>query len=119
MSVLRERSVSAVNVPATTEPENASPGRQRPATSSSRVRPCVLRPGEAQPEPFEREPAALPDDEVVEQRDIEQLPGRYDLHRQCHIGRRGRRIPGGVVVDGDQGGGLLAYRVAEDLTLAS
>ena len=79
----------------------------------------ALRLGEAQPEALEREPAALPDDEVVEQLDVEQLPGRHDLHRQRHVGRRGGRIPRRVVMDGDESRGLLADRVAEDFTLAS
>jgi hypothetical protein len=79
--------------------------------------PCVLRLGEAQPQPFQGEPAALTDDEVVEQLDIEQLPGRYDLHGEGHISCRRRGIPRRVVVDGDQGGGLLAHRVAEDFSL--
>jgi hypothetical protein len=47
----------------------------------------VLRLREAQPQPFQGEPAALPDDEVVEQLDIEQLPGRHDLDGEGHIGR--------------------------------
>jgi hypothetical protein len=37
----------------------------------------------------------LADDEVVEQRDSEQLPGRHDLHRQRHVGRRGVGSPEG------------------------
>ena len=49
--------------------------------------------------------------EVVEQLDIEQLPGRHDLDGQRHVGRRGGRVAGRMVVDGDEGGGLLPYRV--------
>ena len=56
---------------------------------------------------------------MVEQLDIEQLPGCHDLHREGHIGRRGRRIPRRVVMDGNEGSGLLADRVPEDLTLPS
>jgi hypothetical protein len=40
---------------------------------------AVLRLGEAQSQALQGEPAPLPDDEVVEQLDIEQLPGRHDL----------------------------------------
>ena len=56
---------------------------------------AVLRLGEAQSQALEREPAPLTDDEVIEQLDIEQLPGGHDLHREGHVGRRGRRIAGG------------------------
>jgi hypothetical protein len=40
---------------------------------------AVLRLGEAQSQALQGEPAPLADDEVVEQLDIEQLPGRHDL----------------------------------------
>ena len=79
----------------------------------------VLRLGEAQPEPLQGEPAALADDEVVKQLDIEQLPSGHDLDGQRHVGGRGRRVAGRMVMDGDDRGGLLADRVAEDLSLAS
>ena len=46
----------------------------------------VLRLGEAQSQPVQGEPAALADDEVVEQLDIEQLSGRHDLDGQRHVG---------------------------------
>ena len=77
----------------------------------------VLRLGEAQAQPLQGEPAALADDEVVEQLDIEQLAGRDNLDGEGDVGRRGRRVAGGMVVDGDDGGGLLAHRVAKDLSL--
>ena len=77
----------------------------------------MTAPCEAQPLALQREPAALADDEVVEQLDIEQLPGRHDLDGQGHIGRGGGRVAGRVVVDGDNGRGLLAHRVAENLSL--
>jgi hypothetical protein len=79
---------------------------------------AVLRFWEPQSQPFQGEPAPLADDEVVEQLDSEQVPGRHDLHREGHIGRRGRRIAGGVVMDRDEGGRLLAHRIAEDLSVA-
>ena len=82
-------------------------------------RPSALRLGEAQPQPFQGEPAALADDEVVEQLDIEQLSGRHDLDGERHIGRRGGRITRRMVMDGDEGGGLLAHRVTKDFSLAS
>jgi hypothetical protein len=56
---------------------------------------------------------------VVEQLDIEQLPGRHDLDGEGHIGRRGRRIARRVVVHRDEGGGLLAHRVPENRSVAS
>jgi hypothetical protein len=86
--------------------------------SSSKGR-LLLRLGETQPQPFQGEPAALADDEVVQQLDIEQLPRRHNLHRQRHICRRGRRVAGRMVMDSDDGGGLLAHRVAKDLSLTS
>jgi hypothetical protein len=46
---------------------------------------------------------------------IEQLSGRHDLHGEGDIRRRERRITGGVVMDGDEGRGLLAHGFAEDL----
>ena len=81
--------------------------------------PCVLRLGEAQPQPLQGEPAALADDEVVEQLDIEQLAGRHDLDSEGDVGRRGRRITRWVVMDGDDGRGLLANGITEDFSLAS
>ena len=92
-------------------------GRKRQRSPRPECRPAVLRLGEAEPESLEREPAALTDDEVIKQRDIEHLPGRDDLGGEGHIGRRGGRIARGVVVDGDDGRGLLAHCVTEDLTL--
>jgi len=94
-------------------PNNPVPDRKGRLTLSA------LRLGEAEPQPFQGEPAALADDEVVEQLDIELLPGRHDLHGEGHIGRRGRQIPGRVVMDGNEGSGLLADRVPEDITLPS
>ena len=79
----------------------------------------VLRLGEAQPEPLQGEPAALADDEMVQQLDIEQLPSGHDLDGECDVGGRGCRVARGMVVDGDDRGGLLAYRVPEDFTLPS
>jgi hypothetical protein len=72
---------------------------------------------EPEAEALQGEPAPLPDDEVVEQLDIEQLPGGHDLDGQGDVGRRGRRIAGGVAMDRDDGGGLLAHGVTEDLSL--
>jgi hypothetical protein len=54
---------------------------------------------------------------MVQHLDVEQLPGSDQLDGEGDIGRRGGGIARGVVVDGDEGGGLLAHRVAEDLTL--
>ena len=79
----------------------------------------VLRLGEAQAQPLQRDPAALADDEMIEQLDIEQLSGRHDLDGEGDVGCGGRRVAGGVVVDGDDGGGLLTHRVAKDLSLPS
>src|SRR5215217_216004 len=96
----------------------------RPGDAATRV-PCiretiaVLRLGEAQSQALQGEPPPLADDEVIEQLDSEQLSGRHDLDGQRHIGRRGRRIAGGMVMDGDEGGRLLAHRIAEDLSLPS
>jgi hypothetical protein len=83
------------------------------------VPPHVLCRGEAEPEALEGESAALADDEVVELLDIEQLPGRPDLDGQRHVGRRGRRVAGGMVMHRDEGGRLLAHRVTEDFTFPS
>ena len=83
--------------------------------SFAKLRVHVLRPGKAQPQPFQGEPAPLADDEVIQQLDIEQLPGRHDFHGESHIGRRGGRISRRVVMNRHDRGGLLAYRVAEDL----
>ena len=94
-------------------------GRERQRSPRPGYCPAGLRLGEAQPEALQGEPAALADDAVVEQPDIEQLAGRHDLHRERDVGRRGGRVAGRVVMDGDEGGGLLAHRVTEDLTLAS
>src|SRR5215207_8935595 len=77
---------------------------------------AVLRLGEAQSQALQGEPTPLADDEVIEQLDSEQLSGRHDLHREGHVGRRGRRIAGGVVMNGDEGGRLLAHPTPEDLT---
>src|SRR5215213_1876091 len=74
----------------------------------------VLRLGEAQPEPLQGEPAALANDEM-----IEQLPSGHDLDGEGDVGRRGCRVARGMVVDGDDRGGLLAHGVPEDFTLAS
>src|SRR5215213_1247069 len=85
-----------------------------------REKTSVLRLREPQSQALQGEPAPLADDEVIEQLDSEQLSGRHDLDGQRHIGRRGRRIAGGMVMDGDdEGGRLLAHRIPEDLSLPS
>jgi hypothetical protein len=56
---------------------------------------------------------------VVQQLDIEELPGGHDLDGERDVGRRGRRVAGRVVMDGDDSGGLLAHRVTEDFALPS
>jgi hypothetical protein len=81
-----------------------------------REKASVLRLGEAQSQALQGEPAPLTDDEVIEQLDSEQLPGGHDLHREGHVGRRRRGIAGRVVMDGDEGRGLLSHGVTEDLT---
>jgi hypothetical protein len=55
----------------------------------------VLRPREVELLQLEGEQAALADNGVIEQHDIEQLPGRHDLHREGYIGRRGVGSPDG------------------------
>jgi hypothetical protein len=79
---------------------------------------AVLRFWEPQSQPFQGEPAPLADDEVVEQLDSEQVPGRHDLHREGHIGRRGRRIARRVIMDRDEGGGVLADRITKHFSVA-
>ena len=91
-------------------------GRKRQRSPRPECRPAVLRLGEAEPESLEREPAALTD-EVIKQRDIEHLPGRDDLGGEATSAAEGVGSPEGVVVDGDDGSGLLAHCVTEDLTL--
>jgi hypothetical protein len=56
---------------------------------------CGFRLGKAQPEAVQREPAALADDEVVEQLDIEQLASRTWACLDGTAPRGGRRTPGG------------------------
>ena len=51
---------------------------------------------------------------MIQHFDIEQPSGRYDLDGEGNISGRGGRVAGGMVMDGDEGGGLLAHRVAED-----
>ena len=72
-----------------------------------------LRLGEPQPEALQRDPASLTDDEVVEQLDIEQLSRCHDLDGEGDVCRRGRRVAGGVVVDGNDSGGVLADRITK------
>src|SRR5215204_6970324 len=100
------------------EPPRMS-GKYRRPWPGPEYRLAVLRLGEAQSQPLERDPASLTDDEVVEQLDIEQLAGRHDLDGQRHVGRRGGRVARRMVMDCDDGRGLLAHRITKHFSHAN
>ena len=67
---------------------------------------------------FNESTLPLPDTEVIEQLNIEQLPRRHNLDSKGHVRCRGGRIAGRMNVDGDDGRRVLPDRVTKDFSFA-
>ncbi len=65
---------------------------------------------------FQRYPLSLADDEMIEDFHVQQLPGLDDRPRHRDIVGAGGWVPGGMVVDHDQGRGILSHRFPEYFT---
>ena len=64
---------------------------------------------------FEADEALVPDDDVVDQLDVQDAPRRQELLRRLDILRRGFWEPAGMVVAEDQAGALADDGGTEDL----
>ncbi len=74
-----------------------------------------LRPVEGHPAVPQRHVRVVADDQVVEQRDVEEPAGGERLGRQVEVVRGWRRVARGVVVDEDDARGVEPDRVPEEL----
>src|SRR6266566_1221006 len=86
------------------------PGASMPGRGSSNLLPAQVF--------FEADEALVADDDVVDQLDVQNAPGRHELLRRLDILWRGRRVAAGVVVAEDEAGTVADDGGTENLGCA-